>query len=109
MKQPHQSVKKERASMILKVTESAAKWYKDELSIKSEAFIRFFPRYGYGGHIPGFSIGINNDKPKETFKSTTIENITFFIELEDAWYFEEIDLIVTLNEGPNEPVFSYSV
>lgn len=90
--------------MEIKVTENVAKWYKDELDI-DQGYIRFFPRYGSGGHIPGFSIGINLDNPTELYESTKIGGITFYIEEKDAWYFEDVDLIVNLNEEMNEPMY----
>lgn len=93
--------------MNLTVTEEIAKWYKEELSIQSPAFIRFFPRYGFGGHIPGFSIGINHDTPEDIHVSTKVENITFYIESEDAWYFDGIHLNVAFNEKMQEPQYSY--
>jgi len=94
--------------MGLTITNDVATWYKRELDIGSEpSYIRFFPRYGHGGHIPGFSMGINHDKPKKTYASTVVEGITFFIESDDAWYFEDVSLQVTLNEDRDEPEFNY--
>lgn len=95
-------------NMKLVIENDVAKWYKTELEIESEqSYIRFFPRYGHGGHIPGFSMGINNDKPEATYTSTTVEDITFFIESKDAWYFEDINLHITLNKDRDEPEFNY--
>ena len=93
--------------MDLIVSEDVASWYKKELALKSSAYVRFFPRYGHGGHIPGFSIGINHDKPKVIHISTEVQEITFYIEAEDAWYFDDINLNVTLNETMQEPEYSY--
>ena len=94
--------------MELSISEEAAKWYKDELIIENNAQIRFFVRYGgIGGHIPGFSLGIKFDIPEETHASTTIDNITFFIESADAWYFDGKDLQITLSKDTGEPDFSY--
>lgn len=96
--------------MRMNITNDAATWYKTELELDLEAeqsYIRFFPRYGHGGHIPGFSMGINHDKPKKAYISTVVEDITFFIESDDAWYFEDINLNITLNEDRNEPEFNY--
>lgn len=92
--------------MILNVTKEAALWYKDEMSSAEPiSYIRFFPRYGFGGHIPGFSIGISSDTPDSPFVSTDVENITFYIEANDAWYFEGKKLDVILNREIEEPEF----
>lgn len=93
--------------MNLTITDKVAKWYKKELEIDSDAHIRFFPRYGFGGHIPGFSIGINHDLPDDTLVKTEIEGITFYVETKDSWYFDDIDLHVSFNEQLQEPTFSY--
>lgn len=89
--------------MEIKITTDVAKWFKSELQIDDQGYIRFFPRYGFGGHIPGFSIGINRESPVELHESTELEGITFYVEDKDAWYFENVDLSVTLNEKRNEP------
>ncbi|MBP2077760.1 HesB/YadR/YfhF family protein [Oceanobacillus polygoni] len=94
--------------MNLKVSTEAAKWYKEELDIKDTTQLRFFVRYGgVGGKIPGFSLGLKLDKPQSTHASTEVENITFYIEEADAWYFEESNLEVHLDEQRNEPIMEY--
>ncbi len=93
--------------MNLTVTEEIANWYKEELNIQSSTYIRFFPRYGFGGHIPGFSIGISQDTPEDIFVKTKVKNIIFYIEKKDAWYFEGVNLHVTYDEKLKEPKYSY--
>lgn len=95
--------------MELHVTTDAAKWYKDELLMKTTGFVRFFPRYGFGGHIPGFAIGINQETPENIFVSTEVNNITFYVETKDAWYFDDVEkLTIDLNEKLNEPEFIFN-
>lgn len=93
--------------MKLNIANEAALWYKKELSFSEPIkHLRFFPRYGgFSNHIPGFSIGISNDVPESPLISTTVENVTFFIEVNDAWYFEDVSLQVRLNEKLDEPEF----
>lgn len=95
--------------MKLSISKVAAKWYKDELSIENKENIRFFVRYGgIGGIIPGFSLGLQFDIPQDTYVSTTVEDITFFIEQKDAWYFTDNDLNIQMNHKLHEPEFIYS-
>ncbi|HLR73912.1 MAG TPA: hypothetical protein VK077_01490 [Virgibacillus sp.] len=96
--------------MNIQVTSEAAKWYISELDLQPSSYLRFFPRYGgVGGLIPGFSIGISFDKPVHLHASTQVEGITFFIEQNDAWYFDEKnELKIALNKTLNEPEFIYS-
>lgn len=95
--------------MNLQVTQEAAKWYEEELSITPPGFIRFFPRYGgFGGHIPGFSVGINQEQPENIYAKTEVNNITFYVETKDAWYFEDLEKItIDLNKKLYEPVLIF--
>lgn|SRR5690625_4078248 len=95
--------------MDLHVTTDVAQWYKEELAIKTSGYVRFFPRYGFGGHIPGFAIGINQEKPESIFTATEVENITFYVETKDAWYFDDIEkLSIEMNEKLHEPEFIFN-
>lgn len=95
--------------MKLTVTEQAAQWYKDELDITDGTHIRFYVRYGgIGGIVPGFSLGVNTDKPQTIYTSTESENITFYVEDTDSWYFDgKESLNVDIDEKSLEPIFSY--
>ncbi|WP_077326465.1 HesB/YadR/YfhF family protein [Virgibacillus siamensis] len=93
--------------MKLHISGNAAKWYKREMEIEESAHVRFFVRYGFGGAIPGFSLGVGFDEPVSIHASCEAEGITFFIEEKDAWYFEANDLYVQLNHKLNEPEFKY--
>jgi uncharacterized protein YneR len=93
--------------MNLQIDKEAAQWYKDELELSEDTYLRFFVRYGFGGHIPGFSLGVKKDAPTEKFASADLEGISFYIENKDAWYFEGYDLHVSFNEKIQEPAFEY--
>lgn len=91
--------------MEIEITSEAAKWYKRELFVEDEAFVRFFVRYGgFGGRIPGFSVGISvEDQPSTIYKSTEKENVVFYIAESDAWYFEGNKLKIEIEEDGKEP------
>jgi len=91
----------------LQISKEAAQWYITELELNEDSYLRFFVRYGFGGHIPGFSIGVRKDTPTDIFSSVQVEGITFFIESKDAWYFDNNDLRVSFNSKMQEPVFEY--
>ncbi len=94
--------------MNIHITKEAGIWYKEELELSTPTQIRLYPRYGgVGGIIPGFSIGINNDTPEAVYASFTIEDIQFFVEEQDSWYFDGYDLKVQLNKKLDEPEFIY--
>jgi len=90
------------------MSEAAANWYKEELMLADESYVRFHVRYGgVGGNIPGFSLGLSLEQPMQIHTAIKINNITFYIEDADAWYFDEKNLVITLNDQLNEPQFSY--
>ncbi|GGF10248.1 hypothetical protein GCM10010954_05960 [Halobacillus andaensis] len=94
--------------MNLKVTEEAAKWYKEELELNDETSIRFFVRYGgVGGLQPGLSLAIKQVDAAEPIAEDKVNNITFFIEADDEWYFEGHSLTVQYDEKWQEPEFIY--
>lgn len=95
-------------TMKIHITKEAANWFKEEMQLEHGDYLRFYPRYGgVGGNIPGFSIGINTDEPKEAETIQTVEGISFYIEKNDQWYFEDKDLKITFNKSLNEPEYSY--
>src|SRR5690625_3147494 len=94
-------------AMDLQISKEAAQWYISELELDENAYLRFFVRYGFGGYIPGFSLGVKKDTPTDIFASSTLEGVTFFIENKDAWYFENNNLHVSYNNEIQEPQFEY--
>lgn len=97
---------KELTGLNLRITHEAAKWYKKELELDSGTHLRFYVRYGFGGYIPGFSLAIDyGNPPYEVHASSDVDGITFFIETKDAWYFDDKDLEVRINQQTQEPEF----
>lgn len=95
-------------NMKLTVQEEAAAWYKEELELTNNTSLRFFVRYGgVCGLQPGFSLGIRPDTPEEPIMETTVNNIHFYVEDEDAWYFDHHDVNVYYDEDKKEPNFEY--
>ncbi|KHE72689.1 HesB/YadR/YfhF family protein [Halobacillus sp. BBL2006] len=94
--------------MNLTVSEEAAKWYEDELDVEGKANLRFYVRYGgVGGLQPGFSLAIKFEDPQAPIAETKVGNITYFVEEDDEWYFDNHSLKVELDEKWNEPDFQY--
>ncbi|MGE7184875.1 HesB/YadR/YfhF family protein [Peribacillus sp. NPDC006672] len=94
--------------MKLTISDQAAKWYIDELGLQEGSHLRFYVRYG--GHSTvqsGFSLGIMQEEPEAEAAVTTINEINFYVEEKDLWYFDGHDLLVTFNEKLAEPEFHY--
>lgn len=93
--------------MNIKISEEVAAWYIEELELNQGTYLRFFVRYGGHSIQSGFSLGITTIHPTYVGASTVINGVTFFVEAEDLWFFEDYDLVITFNEKLNEPEFSY--
>ncbi|WP_217585511.1 HesB/YadR/YfhF family protein [Lentibacillus saliphilus] len=93
--------------MNITLTPSAANWYREDFDATETTAIRFFPRYGFGGRIPGFSLGVKQATPVDVFTSTEVDGMLFFIEESDAWYFEGVELHVSFDEHVQAPQFNY--
>ena len=95
--------------MKIHISNEAADWYKDELSLKEGDFVRFFARYGGFSTIQkGFSLGLSNDQPEDAGAKEVINGVTYFIEDRDLWYFDDSDLYIDFNREILEPEFRYS-
>jgi len=94
--------------MKLTISDQAAKWYIDELGLQEGSHLRFYVRYG--GHSTvqsGFSLGIMQEEPENAAAATTMNEINFYVEEKDLWYFDDHDLLITFNEKLTEPEFQY--
>lgn len=93
---------------MIEVTSEAARWFKQELGLKSGQSVRLFARYSAGGAIhPGFSLGIQADEPISPGISSEAEGITFYMEDHDKWYLDGYNLKVTYNAGEDDIEYAY--
>lgn len=86
--------------MKLNVTEEAAKWYKKELDLNDGDSVKFFGKV-YG--VNGFSIALAVMEPSRPLTQSEVNGITFYVEKSDSWFFEDVDLNITLDKDLNEP------
>lgn len=94
--------------MNIQITNEAANWYRTEMSLKKGDKIRFFVRYGgYSTVQKGFSLGVEKEVPFDIGAQTIVDDITFFIEEKDLWYFTDHNLLVKYNHYLDEPEFEY--
>jgi uncharacterized protein YneR len=94
--------------MNIVVTKPALQYYKREMDVKSGEFVRFFVRLGGCSTVQsGFSLGVTVKEPKEIGVSELIEEITFYIEESDLWFFDGHDLKVKYSRNKDEIEFEY--
>ncbi|MGG3470498.1 HesB/YadR/YfhF family protein [Neobacillus pocheonensis] len=94
--------------MNIQISDFAAAWYKEELNLKNGDFVRFFVRYGGCSTVQsGFSLGVSTEEPVDIGAKTAMDDITFYIEEKDLWYFDDHDLFINYHSDYEEPVFEY--
>lgn len=95
--------------MKLTITPDAAQWFRQELLLNDGDSIRFLGKvYGKTEVHEGFSVGISMETPKDPLIQTIKQNTCFFIEKQDAWFFERYDLTVGLDSALNEPAYHFN-
>lgn len=87
--------------MKLTITEEAANWFIEELNLNKGDSIKFFGKV-YGPH-GGFSIAMDKVEPSRPFHTEEVKGINFYVEKNDAWFFDNADLSITFNEDLKEP------
>lgn len=93
--------------MEIKISEDAFKWFQEEMEVAAGESVRFFVRYGGAGLQPGFSIGVTKDQPNEAAAEVEKDQVNYFIEQTDLWYFDGHDLTVSVNDDLVELDYSY--
>lgn len=94
--------------MEIRVTQEALEWFKEEMDVRPGDSIRFYARYG--GSNPfheGFSIGMNREQPITIGVENVLNDILFFIEEKDLWFFNEHNLIVEVDQALDELKYRY--
>lgn len=96
--------------MSFTLTDAAAVWYKREMQLKDGDYVRFYVRYGgTNGPGNGFSLGVSTIKPVHIGEKVVVDGVTFFIEQDEMWYFEDVELTVQQSGNEDEVEFVYKV
>ncbi|MFD1030641.1 HesB/YadR/YfhF family protein [Metaplanococcus flavidus] len=93
--------------MEIKISEDAFKWFQEEMEVAEGEAVRFYVRYGGSGLQPGFSLGVTKDQPDETAAEVEKDQVVYFVEQKDLWYFDSHNLTVTVNDELDELDYSY--
>lgn len=94
--------------MEIKLSTNAMNWFKEEMEVENGDYIRFYARYG--GSSPfheGFSLGMTREQPHEIGSEAVLEDVHFFIEKSDEWFFNNHNLIVDVDQANDELSYSY--
>jgi uncharacterized protein YneR len=93
--------------MKITISNEAIQWFQNEMEVVAGDTIRFFARYGGNSTIhSGYSLGVTKEKPIDIGESITINDVVYFINETDLWYFKDYDLNIILNDR-DELHFTY--
>ncbi|OZS78746.1 hypothetical protein CF394_04190 [Tetzosporium hominis] len=94
--------------MNIVISEQALHWFKTDMDAASGEWIQFYARYGGSSKLhEGFTLGMTKAEPDEPAVQQDFDDIHFYIEERDLWYFDDHDLHVDVDEERNEIVFDY--
>lgn len=94
--------------MDIHITDEAMHWFEDEMGCLPGDYIQFFVRYGGNSTIhPGFSLGLKKAEPYEVGKEIVKDNLHFYYEERDEWYFDGHMLTVGYDKTLDEITYEY--
>ena len=94
--------------MFISIDEKATSWFTKEFEISKPISIRLFPQYaGFGEKNKGFSLAFSAEMPSNVGFAKEINGITFFVEGNDIWFFEDTETFLTVNDLIEEIQITY--
>ncbi|TQR28649.1 hypothetical protein C7Y47_20345 [Lysinibacillus sphaericus] len=94
--------------MNIVLTDEALQWFKQEMEVESGDTIRFYARYG--GSSPfheGFSLGMTREEPFNIGVKKVIDDVTYYIDEKDLWFFNNHSLYVDVDVTNDELKYEY--
>ncbi|WP_283678242.1 iron-sulfur cluster biosynthesis protein [Lentilactobacillus sp. Marseille-Q4993] len=96
--------------MKITVTDSASKWFEDEMGLSEGNGVRFYGKvYGKTPVHDGFSLALTrDDNPRDIYAETVKDGVTYYVGEGDEWFFKGYDLIVNYDPAISEDLtFGY--
>ncbi|HEY2421207.1 MAG TPA: hypothetical protein VGI04_07325 [Neobacillus sp.] len=94
--------------MLILIDERATLWFTKEFEIKQPFNIRMFPQYaGFGQQHKGYSLAFSAETPTNAGYTKEINGITFFVEGNDVWFFEDTETALSVDDHIDELQVTY--
>ncbi|MGM0903195.1 MAG: HesB/YadR/YfhF family protein [Bacillota bacterium] len=94
---------------MIKIESNAYKWFESEFVVPKPFSIRLYPQYaGFGEKNKGFSLAFSLEEPNIAETQQEIDGITFFIESNDCWFFDDTNVSIQFCENKKEVYTTYS-
>ncbi|WP_210366078.1 hypothetical protein [Bacillus sp. REN3] len=95
--------------MTISIDQKAYKWFENEFDTPKPFFIRLFPQYaGFGDKNKGYSLAFSLETPAVAAEQQEIDGITFYVESNDTWFFNETDVEIKYNDTSEEIFACYT-
>ncbi len=95
-------------NMFLFIDEKATSWFTKEFEISKPISIRLFPQYaGFGQKNKGFTLAFSAEQPANVGFFKEIDEITFYVEGNDVWFFEDTETYLSVNDLLEEIQITY--
>ncbi|MEG0259445.1 MAG: HesB/YadR/YfhF family protein [Lysinibacillus sp.] len=94
--------------MNIILTAAAREWFVREMEVEHGDTIRFYARYG--GSSPfheGFSLGMTREEPIDIGVKTVVEDVIYYIDDKDLWFFNNHNLHVDVDTYLDELKYEY--
>lgn len=92
--------------MIL-IENNAYKWFENEFQSQKPFYIRLYPQYaGFGKKNKGYSLAFSKETPHVLGEEHEIEGITFYVESNDTWFFNDTDVEIKYSTEAQE-IFAF--
>lgn len=94
--------------MYISIDERAISWFTREFEVNKPFNIRMFPQYaGFGNKHKGFSLAFSAETPANIGYTNDVNGITFFIDVNDIWFFEDTETCFTVDHLSDELLVKY--
>ena len=94
--------------MEIIITKEAQAWFEEEMGVSCKRGVRFLSKvYGCSPIHEGFSLAIEVDEPTMPHVLVRENDIPYFIEQGDEWFFEGYNLFVDFDKKLQEPSYQY--
>ncbi|MDR7001731.1 hypothetical protein [Neobacillus niacini] len=94
--------------MFITIDEKATAWFTKEFEMNKPFNIRMFPQYaGFGEKNKGYSLAFSAEMPANMGYSKEINGITFFVEGNDVWFFEDTQTLLSVDDRLDELQVTY--
>jgi len=89
--------------MTISIDQNAYKWFEKEFDTQKPFYIRLYPQYaGFGDKNKGYSLAFALETPAIAAQQQEIDGITFFVESNDTWFFDETDVEIKYSDAEQE-------